>query len=418
MAEGRKRITIAVLGAGYGGLTAFLELQDRLDRRAHDLVLVNASPYHYYVTELHTLATGVEEEEVLRIPLRRVVRPPGRLQVARVERLVPQEKAVLFDAGALLQYDYCIVGLGSDPEYFGLPGVREHALVVGNPEGARLLRTRIAELVTCGHDRPHRVAVAGGGLTGVEVAGELADAYPDCMEVTLIEAGPEIMGGFDPYLVREARRVLEEKGIAIRTGNPIAQAEDGHLTFKDGAMLPFDLLVWAGGVRGSGILADSGFVTTPKGRVRTDAYLRAEGFPDVYLVGDAAAFTDPATGREVPPTAQAAVQMGRAAARSLLAELQGRPLAAFTPRVKGAFASLGKGAGVGYIGEDKYTGLPATVMKRLIEAHHAYEAGGLLPIISRALRPLAGWLGLRVRPRRRLPAQPAQRPGGPELSTR
>lgn len=415
MAEGQNRITIAVLGAGYGGLTAFLELQDRLGRRACDLVLVNASPFHYYVTELHTLAAGVEEEEVLRIPLRRVVRPPGRLLVARVERLVPEEKAVQFEAGPPLLYDYCVVGLGSDPEYFGLPGVQEHALVVGNPEGARQLRARIAELLACGTGVRHQVVVAGGGLTGVEVAGELADAYPDCMDVTLVEAGPEIMSGFDPYLVREARRVLEDKGITIRTGNPIAAVTDDRIAFKDGATLPYHLLIWAGGVRGSGILARSGFVTTPKGRVKTDAYLRAEGFPEVYLVGDAASFLDPATGREVPPTAQAAVQMGRAAARNLLAALEGRPQEPFVPRIKGAFASLGKGAGVGYIGEEKYVGLPATVIKRLIEAHHAYEAGGLLPILGRALRPVAGWLGLRPRFRRRLPPPPAPARDRPEL---
>ncbi len=415
MGDGQQRSTIAVLGAGYGGLTAFLELEERLDRRTHDVVLVNASPYHYFVTELHTLATGVEEEETLRIPLRRMIRPPGRLLVARVDRLDLQARTVHLEDAPPLHYDHCIIGLGSDPEYFGLPGVQEHALVVGNPEGARLLRDQLMKLLAAAGDtRPHCI-VAGGGLTGVETAGELADAYPGRLHTTLVEAGADIMAGFDPYLVREARRVLEDKGITLHTGVPISAAGDGSISFRDGSTIPCDLLIWAGGVRGSGILARSGLPISAKGRVRTDLYLRAEGVTDVYLVGDAASFLDPATGREVPPSAQAAVQMGRTAARNLLATMTGQPLQAFVPRIKGAFASLGKGTGVGYIGDDKYVGLPATVIKRLIEAHHAYEAGGLVPILGRFVRPLTCWLGLRVRPRRYLPATPADPPRPPEL---
>lgn len=391
------KTAVAVLGAGYAGLAAFLELRDRLNPRQYDLVLVNASPYHYFITELHTLAAGVQEEEVLRIPLRRLAFSPGRLVVAQVVRIDPSERTVILAGQEPFQYDYCIVGLGSDPEFFNVPGAAEHGLVIGNPEGARRLRERVAELVTCPPGERRSVVVVGGGLTGVEVAGELADAYPHCLRIWLVEAGPEIMPGFDPYLVREARRILEEKGIAIRTGSPIVRVEADRVHMRDGSELPYDLLIWAGGVRGSGVLAQSGFVTTARGRVPVDEYLRVPDHPEVYVVGDAASFTDPATGRELPPTAQAAVQMGRHAARNLLRRLAGKPEEPFRPVIRGAFASLGRGVGVGYIGGERYVGLPAAVLKRLIEAHHAYEAGGLAPVLARALRPAARWLGLRPR---------------------
>lgn len=386
-APGGRRRRIVVLGAGYAGLTCFLELQDHLSRE-YDLVLLNGDRYHWFTTELHTYVAG-EDEEAVRIPLSRVVAKPGRLLVGRVRRVHPETKQVELDGGERISYDLLVFALGSDPEYYGLPGVAENSLIVGNWEGASRLRERIALLFEA-DDRqgraPH-VVVAGGGLTGVEVAGELADEYPDRLTLTIVEAGPHIMAGFAPELVQTSQEILEGKGIQIRAGNPIARVDPGQITFKDGEKLGFDLLVWAGGVRGSAIIAQSGFATTAKGRARVDGYLRAEGRDDVYFVGDAAAFVDPATGREVPPTAQAAVQMGRAAGRNILRRLRGQAEQPFVPKLKGAFASLGRTKGVGQMGKEQFTGLPAMVVKNLIEAHHAWESGGgVMPLVSRLVR--------------------------------
>lgn len=398
-----ERVRIAVLGAGYAGLAATLELQERLSRRAYDVVLVNQSPYHYFTTELHTLAVGAEEEAHLRIPLRRVVHPPGRLLVARVERIAPADNQVLLADRPPLAYDYCIAAVGSDPEYFNLPGVAEYGLPVGNPAAAASLRQRLEHLLAgAGPDRPLRVVIAGGGLTGVEVAGELADAHRGRLDITLVEAGPDIMPGFDPYLVGEACRVLTGKQVHVRTDTPIARVRTGHIEMQDGTDQPYDLFVWAGGVRGSALLEGSDLPTTRRGRVPVDAHLRAEAWPNLYLVGDAAAFADPQTGQELAPTAQAAVQMGRAAARNLALRLAGAPEEPFRPRIRGAFASLGRGAGVGYAGREQMVGLPAVVVKRLLEAQHAYEVGGVLSIVGRLLRPAARLL--------RWPARVVRRP--------
>jgi len=231
----------------------------------------------------------------------------------------------------------------------------------------------------------------------VEVAGELADEYGGRLRLTIVEAGPEIMGGFAPELVQVSRHVLEAKAIAIKTGAPISRVEPGLIHFKNGETLGTDLLLWAGGVRGSAIIAESGLVTTPRGRGRVDAYLRAEGHPEVYLVGDAAALHDPATGREVPPSAQSAVQMGRAAGRNILRRLRGTAQEPFVPRSLGAFASLGRTQGVGQAGQEQFIGLSAMVVKNLIEAHHAWEAGGgVMPLVNRLLRGPQRYLRGRV----------------------
>jgi NADH:ubiquinone reductase (H+-translocating) len=386
MAPAKYRGRIVVLGAGYAGLTCFLELQDNLSRE-YDLVLVNGDKYHWFTTELHTYVAG-EEPEAVRIPLSRVVTRPGRVIVDRVEGIDPERRQVLLAGGGRIDYDILVFALGSDPEYYGLPGVAENSLVVGNWRAATRLRERVMSLLEdAAPCEKRRLVVAGGGLTGVEVAAELAEEYPERAEVTILEAGPEIMAGFAPVLVQTAHEVLAGKGIAIKTGNPIVRVEPNLIAFKDGQTMPFDLLVWSGGVRGSALLGKSGLTTTRKGRGKVDAYLRAEGHEEIYLVGDSAAFMDPATGREVPPTGQAAVQMGRHAGRNILHRLRGRAEEPFVPRSRGAFASLGRKEGVGQMGKEQFTGVPAMVMKNLIEAHHVWETGGGVgPLLGRLLR--------------------------------
>jgi NADH:ubiquinone reductase (H+-translocating) len=377
---------ILVLGAGYAGLTAFLELQERLSRD-WDLTLVNGDRYHWFTTELHTYVAG-EDENAVRIPLSRVMARPGRLVVDRVTGVDMAARQVALAGGRRLSYDYLLFALGSDPEYFGLPGVAENALIVGSWQGATKLRERIAGLVEgATAENARRVVVAGGGLTGVEVAAELADEYGSRLSLTIVEAGPDIMAGFAPDLVRTAREVLQSKGVAISAGNPITSVEPGLIHFKDGTTLPEDVLIWAGGVRGSALLAAAGLTVTRRGRAKVDPYLRAVDHPEIYVVGDSASFTDPATGRELPPTGQAAVQMGRAAGRNLLHRVRGQAEEPFLPKLKGAFASLGRTEGVGQIGEEQFKGVPAMMIKHLIESHHAWETGGgVMPLVNRLLR--------------------------------
>lgn len=196
-----------VLGAGYAGLTCFLELQDRLPR-SHDLVLVSRDRYHWFTTELHTYAAG-HDPDTVRIPLRRLVAPPGRLVIDHVAGLRPAERRVELKISGPLVYDLLVFALGSEPEYFGLPGIPQHALTIGSPHAARQVRERVRALVEtgAGDQRANtrddggdsaRVLVVGGGLTGVELAAELADEHPGRLWVTILEAAPDIMAGFPP----------------------------------------------------------------------------------------------------------------------------------------------------------------------------------------------------------------------------
>ncbi len=389
-----------MLGAGYAGLTCFLELQDRLPQ-GHQLVLVSRDRFHWFTTELHTYAAG-HEADAVRIPLKRLVAPPGRLIIDHVSGLHPAQRQVELKLSGSLEYDLLVFALGSEPEYFGLPGIPEHALTIGSPHAAREVRERVLALTDRDNYTGH-VLIVGGGLTGVELAAELADEYPRKLRVTLLEAAPEIMGGFHPDLVKVARQILERKGIRIITGSPIVTADQYQVALKDGGEIAYDLLVWAGGVRGHSLLAEAGLELGGRGRARVDEFLRSVSDDRIYVIGDSASFINAASGREIPPTGQAAVQMGRAAADNILRRLTGRPERPFVFRMRGQFASLGPHEGVGMLGQEGLVGLPAMTIKHFIEGLHAWEVGGgVMPLVRKLLAAPVNYLrGRRLRARRR-----------------
>lgn len=391
---------IVILGAGYAGLTAYFDLREQLRRDAFALTLVDRDDYHTFVTRLYTVAGGDEDGEDVTLPLAPLVRPPATLVTGTVTALDPHRREVHVD-GETLTFDYVIVAIGSEPEYFGVPGAETYGHFIGTLESAERVRERLRQLT--GQGTRARVVVAGAGLTGVEVAGELVDTYRDRVHVKLVEAAPEVMPGFEPALARGARQVLERKGVRVYTGRPIGRVLPTavHLRQPDDpaaaqrfvgqpSELPCDLLIWAGGVRGPSLLAEAGLSVNRRGRALVDEYQRSVDFDRVYVIGDASAFVDPESGLEVPPTAQAAVQEGRAVARSLLARLQGRAEVPFTPKLRGFFASLGRRAAVGQIGDVQLYGLPAFGLKRLIESHHAWEIGGLAYLLRRSLKHAVG----------------------------
>jgi NADH dehydrogenase len=377
--------TVAVLGAGYAGLAAYAELRHRLRPDEAEVVVVNKDPYHTFVTQIHTIAGDAEEVSHVRVPLHQAVTPPAHLVVAPVEVLEagPRGVAVTLRGAGTLRCAAVVLAVGYEPEFFGLPGLRENSHTLSDLPSARRLRERLRALAAARGEA--RVIVAGGGLTGVELAAEIGDSYPGRFRLTLVEGGPEIMPGFEPALVQTARAALRDKGVGIHTGARIAAARPGRLLLADGEALPFDVLIWAGGIRGNPLVARSGLPCTPRGQAVADPSLRSPASPAVFLAGDCSAAVDAKTGRPVPNTAQAAIQEGRHAAANLVRQLRGEPLRPFSPHLRGILISLGRHEGVGKVGPATVYGGPALALKHAVEAHHAYEVGGLRELVARLL---------------------------------
>lgn len=395
---------IVVLGAGYGGLRAALDLDHWLgDRPAVDIVLVDQHPYHQLVTELHKPAAGTAAAERLAIPLRDVLRGTKvRFVKRRVLDILPEEKAVRFEGGVAMRWHRLIVALGSAPEYFDVAGVAEHALTIRSINSARTIRTHVEEMFRRGAaaegEEERRacftVVVAGGGFTGVETAGELADGLPhlareagvpaDTVRIVTVEAFPELLQGFSPRLVEEAAKALQAKGVELILGVLIEEVTGDGVALADGRRIAARTVIWTGGVRGSP-LVERRFPSGLRGRAVVDRYLRSPAYPEVYLIGDCALALDPATERPVAPTAQHAIEQGRVAARNVWAEYTGRPLRPFRPARKGMVVSVGQGVGVARLGRFDVAGVAPAVLKDAITWRYVYSLGGWRLVLKHAL---------------------------------
>lgn len=424
---GLSKTRIVILGAGYGGLTCLLALARRLRSREAELILVNKHEYHQFITELHKPAAGSADCDYIRIPLGHILgRGKARLVKATVERVDFAGHRLVFEGGDDLAYDKLVVAVGSEPEYFGIPGMQEHALTLRSLNSARTIHEHIEYQLACSKlakSEEERQAcrtfvIGGAGLTGVEMAGELAETLPhlcrrydiDPADVLVysIEAVPEIMRDFETELARRAARDLERRGVQLLTGVPIMEVTDDHIALKDGKVIPTHTVIWSGGVRANDLLEKSGFAVGGRGRAKVDEGLRSATSPDVYVVGDCAEAVNPQTGRPVAPTAHNAIDQGLVAAKNLVADLLGGPRVAFRPVDLGAVASLGESFAVGKVGRFRLIGRPASVMKEMIELRWIWSLGGLRMVLLRLPRLFHL---IRVALRRRAPYRPLIGPG-------
>jgi NADH dehydrogenase len=306
-----------------------------------------------------------------------------------VTELRPQENKVITDQGEF-EYDYLVVALGNAPEYFGVPGMAEHAMLLRSYETARKLHEHIEHMFRLYRDDRDesrlRIIVGGAGLTGIELCGELAEWLPDLIEtyhvpedkVQLInlEAAPTILPMLEESLRKAAEEILTKKGVTLRTGTPIVKVNRDQVELKTGEVIDAKTIVWTGGVRANPLIAQSGFEVDPKGRAKVNEYLQSTDFPDVFVIGDSAWFTGP-DGKPLPPTGQAAMQMGAHVAKNLLHLLNGRPMEKFEFHYLGTLASLGAEVGVGNVKGLKTKGVTAGLMKEASKAKYLWMLGGM-----------------------------------------
>ncbi|NGQ96975.1 NAD(P)/FAD-dependent oxidoreductase [Brevibacillus sp. SYP-B805] len=383
---------IVILGAGYGGLLTTLQLQKKLNYNEAEVTLVNKHSYHYITTWLHEPAAGTASADHARVDLDRII-DMKKIHFVKgvVQSIDPAEQSVTLENGDVLRYDYLVIGLGSEPETFGIEGLREHAFSIRSINAVRQIREHIEYMFAKYKNEPSRTdyltfVVGGAGFTGIEFCGELADRVPElCKEFDVdpelvkiynIEAAPTALPGFDKELVDYAMDVLTRKGIQFRINTPIKQCTPEGVVLATGEEIKAGTVVWTGGVRGNSVVEKSGFEVM-RGRVKVDEYLRAPGYENVFVVGDCALIFN-AEGRPYPPTAQIAVQEGENCGENLVALVRGDHLKPFVPNLQGTLASLGKGEGMGIImGGKKLFGTSAALMKKASDLRYLYKIGGV-----------------------------------------
>jgi NADH dehydrogenase FAD-containing subunit len=304
---------IVVLGAGYAGMTVALSLAGRTRRRGGVRIrLVNADDRFVERVRLHQTATG-QELTHFHIPDR--VGPAGVESVRGwVSGVDAAARTVRVGDGQTLRYDRLVFALGAVTDTHGVPGVEEHAYTLDTMASAESFARRLAEL------RSGTVVVAGGGITGVESAAEIAQRYPNLRVVLATRGEPVAMMG--PKARAYAAQALAKLGVEVRARAEVVKVLPGGIELTDDH-LDADALLWTAGVRAPRSAGRAGFTVDACGRIVTDRTLRSVSHPEVYAIGDAAAI--PQTYGVLHGTCGAGIAVAGQAAKNLARELRGKP---------------------------------------------------------------------------------------------
>jgi NADH:ubiquinone reductase (H+-translocating) len=349
---------VAVIGAGFGGLSAVKELAGHPEIR---VTWIDRQNYHLFLPLLYQVATATVEAPDIAQPARDVLRKHRnvRFVLGSVDLIDRNDRTVWVD-GAPINYDVLIVATGSETAKLGVPGVDDHAHGLKYLDEAMAIRERLVSACeeaaqTSDEDRIRSLlsfAIVGGGPTGVEMAGALAEfrlhvmprVYPEIdpqlCRIVLIDSSDRPLSVLSKRTSAYARRTLEGYGVEMRLDTRVGEVTETGVVTEDGEQIDAFTVIWAAGVKGAPI---EGLPEADRrGRIATTRALALEGDPDVFIAGDLNGLVNPSTGKPYPQVAAVATQQGVHAARNALLRIDGRPVQDFTYRNYGTMITIGR----------------------------------------------------------------------------
>lgn len=368
---------VVIVGGGFGGLAA----AQRLARERVEVTLVDRTNHHLFQPLLYQVATGGLSPANIAAPLRNLFRKKPRVTVVQDEATtVDWERRSLRCADSEHRFDYLLVAAGGRTNYFGESERAALAPGLKSLQDATEIRRRVLaslETAEAAADRPlPSFVVAGGGPTGVEMAGALAELTrhtlkgefrridPCRCRILLIEPGERLLSGFPAGLGRSAEKRLAEMGVEVRLKEFLLEVEEaGVVVGRDDQRLRIEhaTTIWAAGVAGAGIAERLGLGPSdlsPANRIRINSDLRMPGRERAFAVGDITSLDD-GDGTELPCVAPVAIQQGRHAAENMLRMERGKPTRPFEYRDYGSMAVIGRGAAVADLRGRQLSGYPA-----------------------------------------------------------
>jgi NADH dehydrogenase len=432
---------IVIIGGGAGGLELATRLGNHLYKKAQaQVVLVDRAATHLWKPLLHEVAAGSMDANAHQLDYIAQARwhhfefQQGELTDLDRARKVITVSAVFDDDDAEilpqreLAYDTLILAIGSETNYFGVPGAAENSTAVDTVAEAERFRRRL--LAACmraqnrldeqaDQQRPHvNIVIIGGGATGVELSAELRNtaevlgAYGlhhldprHDIHITLVEAGPRILGPLPERIAKATSALLAKLDIGILTGEKVTQVQKHAVLTASGKCLPSDLTVWAGGIQVPKVLADIGLPVNKLGQVIVSQTLQTIFDPDIFALGDCASCPWPGKGKSVPPRAQAAHQQAKFLYRALNQRLAKKPLPIFQYHDYGSLVSLGRFETVGNL-MGKLTGrsvlVEGALARLLYVSLYRQHLMSLHGVIRMLFDTLAQWLRRKTTPRVKL----------------
>jgi NADH dehydrogenase len=359
--NGRPRVVI--LGGGFAGVGA----AQKLKKADADVVLIDRHDYHTFQPLLYQLATGLLETTGVGHSLRDLVHDQDNATIRKtpVTAVDLESRTVQFAEIAPLPYDYLVLALGAEVNFFGTDGAAEHAFPMYTlPDAVRLKEHVLGRWEaadkdpTLIDDGALNIVVVGGGPTGVETAGAMAEFYRGVLardypnvpqekaRVVLVEAGPEVFAMFKPDIREYTVKALEKRTVEVMTGELVASVAPTRVTLKSGGQLAAHTLVWGAGLQGNRLVDELGLDLERGKRIGVEPDLTVPGHPEVYAVGDIAAITDAKTEQVLPQLGSVALQSGEHAGETIARRIAGKDTKPFKYRDKGTMATIGRGAAV------------------------------------------------------------------------
>ena len=366
---------IVIIGGGAGGLELATQLGRKLGRKKKaEVVLIDANPTHLWKPLLHEVATGALDSGIDELNYRAHGKKHGfHFQIGRMsgldrERKLIQLEAMFDDDGNVVlpqrtePYDTLVLAIGSVTNDFGTEGAAENCIFLDSRDQAeRFHKLLLNEFLRCSNREepaPLEVAIVGAGATGVELSAELyntaevmasyglRNVSPEQLKVRLIEAGERILPALPPRLSAAATKELEALGVEVLTSTMITEVTDKGFVTKSGETISATIRVWAAGVKAPEFMTTLGLETNRANQLIVNNSLKTED-DSIFALGDCCSVTDAATGKPVPPRAQAAHQQSSHLVKALAARHKGKPMPEFVYKDKGSLVSLSRYSTVG-----------------------------------------------------------------------
>ena len=365
---------VVIVGGGFGGI----ELAKKLKNKPFQVVMLDKHNYHTFQPLLYQVATGGLEPDSIAFPLRKIFKGQKNFifRVTKVTDIIASENSILTDIGKI-SYDYLVVATGSTSNFFGNKEIEENSMPMKSIPEALDLRSMILQnfeksLIEKDADKKTALlnfVVVGGGPTGVETAGAIAELkkhvvpndYPELdlskVHIYLIENSPELLGVMSVQAQTKAKDFLLEMGVTVMNTTRVL-GYDGHtLTLQDKPSILASSVIWSAGVKGQVIPGLDLAEVVRGGRLKTDQQNLIVGYPNIYAIGDVAAIITEETPNGHPGVAPAAIQQGNLLAKNLVNLVSNKPVENFKYFDKGSMATVGRNKAVVDIGKIRFQGV-------------------------------------------------------------
>jgi NADH:quinone reductase (non-electrogenic) len=368
---------VVILGAGFGGLWS----ARLLARYKANIVVLDRNNFHTFLPLLYQVAAAELEPEEIVYPLRSILRRyPNVLFLMNQVTRIDTDAKVVETTEHTFPYDFLILAMGSASHFFGIPGAEQHAFQLKTLEQAIKMRNHILyrfERALCESEAEIRrrmltFAIVGGGPTGVEFAGALAELirgplikdYPNLdfneVRVMLLEATDHLLTGFPERLQNYAVSRLRSMGIEVQLGAVVSEISPQSLRLKDGSLIPLETVVWTAGVRGLPLEHTGELPLARNGRIKVLSTLQVPEHPEIYVAGDLAHIEEDSN--PLPMVAPVAIQQGEMAARNISRQLEGKQPLPFHYKDPGTMVTIGRNAAVALVKGRAFTGFPAWLL--------------------------------------------------------